>query len=66
MTNGYVVVLNRDGFHPIRHIIAIRESYNEEEFRDWYYNKEKFARLDGDEFIYCSTSEAVMDFINKA
>lgn len=54
MNQGYIIVINKkDDITPLRHIVTIYQTYNKEEFMDWYYSQ--YWKLDGDEFIYCPT-----------
>ena len=64
MNHGYVLIINKkDDITPLRHIVTIHQSYNEEEFASWYYSQ--YCKLDGDEFIYCPTRKDRDDFLEK-
>ena len=55
VSKGEVVVINRDSYVPLRHIVKIYEPYDEEDFKRWYYSE--YYEFDGDEFMYCPTRE---------
>lgn len=60
---AYVVVVNRKGFIPLRHIVDTTPPYDEEAFKAWYY--EDYQILEGDEFIYCSTRQEMLDCVEE-
>lgn len=51
---SYVVVVNRNGLVPIRHIVAV-EDYDRDKFIKSYYAS--YHKLEGDEFVFCPTRE---------
>lgn len=61
----YVVVVNYKGhFTPVRHIVEIKEPYNEADFKKWYY--EEYHQLDGDEFIFCPSHSHMFACVKAA
>lgn len=51
---SYVIVINEDGIiSPVRHVVTIHESFDEDDFKKWYYSE--YRELEGDKFIYCPT-----------
>lgn len=47
-----VVVVNYKCYiSPVRHVVEVKNPYDEDDFKKWYY--EEYHELDGDEFIYC-------------
>lgn len=59
----YVVVYNRNSPIFLRHIVAISEPYNSEDFKKWYYGN--FAKLEGDEFALCPSTAYMIAFTEK-
>ena len=54
--NPYVIVINRNAkISHIRHIVSISLPYNENEFKQWYYDT--YHKLDGDEFVFCASRD---------
>lgn len=56
MNERCVIVFNRTGPIPLRHIVTLKhdnEEYNEESFKAWYYSV--YREIEGDEFLYCAT-----------
>ena len=58
---AYVVILNHAGPISLRHIVDTQAPYNEEEFARWYYAE--YQRLDGDEFVFCPTRDAMLECV---
>lgn len=63
MNESYVIVINKNSFVPVRHIVTIHEPYNQDNFAKYYY--ERYYKLDGDEFIYCPTRQNRDDYIRE-
>ena len=63
MSGGYVIVINRQGPIPLRHIVEIHEHYNQNNFEKWYYDQ--YWRLDGDGFVFCATREERDAFVQS-
>lgn len=60
----YILIVNREQFGPsLRHVITNTEEETLEEFKDWYYSI--FSKLDGDEFIVCSSRDERDEYIKK-
>lgn len=57
----YVVIINRTGPIPLRHIVTISAPYNEDSFAAWYY--EHYHKLEGDEFIHCTSRREMETFV---
>lgn len=60
----YVVVLNFNGPVALRHIIDTEEPFEREEFQRWYYGQ--YRELDGDEFVFCGSREAMLNCVEEA
>ena len=58
-----VVVLNHNADIKLRHIVTVKEPYNVDEFKAWYY--ENYRELEGDEFVYCPTKAVETACIKK-
>lgn len=54
MNERYVIVYNRNGPIPLRHVVTLKDGspYSEDEFKEWYYSI--YHQLEGDEFLYCA------------
>ena len=63
MGQKYVIIINNNNPVPLRHVIEIKDSYNEEEFKSWYYNI--YFKLNGDEFIYCDSHKNMINFLER-
>lgn len=59
----YVIVINRTGPIPLRHIVELTDQkpYDEENFKKWYYDQ--YCKLNGDEFVHCKTRKERDDFL---
>lgn len=63
MNQKYVVVINKkDDITPLRHIITLHHSYDEEEFKNWYYSQ--YCELEGDTFVCFPTRKTMEDYLN--
>ena len=60
----YVVIVNRNAYiSPIRHIVTIHYPYDENEFKEWYYND--YHEFDDDEFIHCLSKAEMEETVRK-
>lgn len=59
----YVVVINRSGTIPLRHIVTIYNDYDSEEFQKWYYGQ--YFKFSDDEFIYCPTKSDLDNWLKE-
>ena len=60
---SYVVVVNKKGSIPLRHIITIHTPYTTDDFKKWYYDQ--YCELDGDEFVHCPTRKELDAYISE-
>lgn len=63
LLRGYVIVINRSGPVPLRHIVDWYVPYDEESFKEWYY--ENYHKLDGDEFTYCKGRTEMLNYVEE-
>lgn len=60
----YVVIVNRNAYiSPIRHIVTIHNPYDENEFKEWYYND--YHEFDDDEFLLCVSKAEMEETVRK-
>ena len=52
---SYVIVVNRSGPIPLRHIVSITTPWDKDSFTAWYYSQ--YHKLAGDDFIFCADRE---------
>ena len=63
MEQKYVIIINNNSPVPLRHVVEIKDLYNESEFKNWYYDI--YFKLDGDEFIYCDSHKSMIEFLER-
>lgn len=60
---NYVVVINRNGPIPLRHIVENKGESDPAAFRDWYYSN--YHTLEGDEFIFIPSSRELKQWLDQ-
>lgn len=54
MYDPCVIIFNSSCI-PLRHIVTLQSTYDEAEFKQWYYTQ--YHELDDDQFVYCESRE---------
>lgn len=65
MNERCVIVYNRSGPIPLRHVVTLKDGspYCEDEFKEWYYST--YHELEGDEFLYCASRKERDEALEK-
>lgn len=61
----YVIVVNRSGLTPIRHVVTLETGvpYYTDEFQAWYYDH--YHKFEGDQFHLCNSTKEMHKFVEQ-